>query len=278
MSRRDATVTGRAHPARRTRRAHRASTPVDAPEPPSEVSPSVWEDHVRIAHHRDPAALDRLVAEYHSYAASLARRQYRGGESLEDLVQIALEALVVALKRFEPERRLPFPAFATPTILGALRRHYRDHGWLVRVPRRIHELAVRQRAVADELVARLGRQPTIEEVATEMGTDVDTVLLVEDAVHARTTSSIDGGLDGAEGTGVVLADPREPFARTDERLAIAEALVHVDDGDRQLLQWYFLEERSQSSIAADLGVSQMQVSRLLAGLVRRLRSYAAART
>src|SRR4051812_6213693 len=102
------------------------------------VDPGVWLDHVRYARDRNPAALDRLVREYERYARSLARRRRRGRDSWEDVNQVALEALVLALKRFDPERHLPFPAYGPPPILGSVRRHYRDRGWLLRVPRGVH--------------------------------------------------------------------------------------------------------------------------------------------
>src|SRR5687768_3898485 len=142
------------------------------------VDADLWTDHV--AHHRrgDEAALGRLVEHYRSHAESQARRHYRRGEPLEDLTQIALEALLLALKRFEPERSRPFLAFARPTMTGMIRRHFRDTGWSIRVPRRVHELASPMREARELLTHDFGREPTNAEVADFIGTDEADVLEV----------------------------------------------------------------------------------------------------
>ncbi|MCU1370999.1 MAG: polymerase subunit sigma [Ilumatobacteraceae bacterium] len=236
------------------------------------VDQRVWLDHLEFARTGDAAVLARLVAEYERYARSLARRMWRDGEPSEDLDQVALEALVVALRRFDPERGIPFPAFATPTILGSLRRHYRDQGWLVRVPRRVHEFAVAERDTTDRLVVRLGRQPTAAELATEMCVDLDVVLEAQDALHARNTRSFEAaGPDGQLLGDQVGAEDGRLSASVD-RVALMEAIRTIDGPAKELLHLYFFEERSQSDIAEHLGISQMQVSRLLSAVLRRLRS------
>lgn len=238
--------------------------------------PAVWEDHVRLASGRDPAALDRLVAEYQGYARSLASRLHRGREPREDLDQIALEALVVALKRFDPHRSIPFPAFATPTILGAIRRHYRDHGWLVRVPRRVHEFAGAQQASTERLAASLRRLPTDEEVAADLSIEPRELNEARAAVHARDTRSLDAvvGEDGVLAD-LVGGDDAE-LGLAEDRIAAAEAIRSLDRSGRRLLRMYFFEERSQAQIATVLGVSQMQVSRLLRETLRQVRQRALA--
>src|SRR5690606_22259611 len=105
------------------------------------VDPDLWAMHVHYARHGDPEALQVLVDRYRPHAETQARRHYRRGEPIDDLTQVAMEALLLALRRFDPERRKPFLAFAKPTIVGSLRRHFRDAGWAIRVPRRVHELA-----------------------------------------------------------------------------------------------------------------------------------------
>jgi RNA polymerase sigma-B factor len=238
------------------------------------VQADVWLDHVLVARHRDPDALARLVHEYDRYARSLASRLHRSNEPHEDLDQIALEALIVALHRFDPERGIPFPAFATPTILGALRRHYRDHGWLVRVPRRVHDYTVAERTVVDRLMVERGRAPTTAELAEALGMTIDEVLLAQEAVHARDARS----LDAVVGDELRLVDQlgREDgrLAGADDRMVAAAAIAQLDEDDRELLRQYFVEERSQASIAEERGVSQMQISRLLASILRRLRANA----
>lgn len=236
------------------------------------VDPRVWLDHVRYARTRDPELLDRLVREYERYARSLARRLQRNGEPIEDLDQVALEALIGALRRFDPERGLPFPAFATPTILGAVRRHYRDHGWVVRVPRRVHDFAVAERAVVERLVAELHRQPTAPELAAAMDMTVDDLLEAQDALHTREARSIDAGSGDDDALlGDLIGEEDLRFRSTEDHLALAEAMVELDEPARDLLRRYFFEEQSQTQIAAHLGVSQMQVSRLLSAVLRRLR-------
>jgi len=237
----------------------------------------VWRDHERYARDRDPAALDRLVREYGRYARSLAERMHRGHESIEDLEQIAMEALVVALRRFEPERGLPFPALATPTILGALRRHYRDQGWLVRVPRRVHELATALRDATAHLTVVLGRAPTVAELARHLDVAVDTVLEAQEALHARDTRSIDASFGDDRRLVDDLGGDDPGLSAAEDRLAAADAIGTLGARDRELLRLYFVEERTQSEVAEVLGVSQMQVSRLLSSVLRRLRQRVAPR-
>ncbi|WP_421121658.1 sigma-70 family RNA polymerase sigma factor [Aquihabitans daechungensis] len=241
-------------------------------DPTPAVDHRVWLDHVHFARSGDPVVLARLVSEYEGYARSLARRMWRDGEPSEDLNQVALESLVVALQRFDPERGIPFPAFATPTILGSIRRHYRDQGWLVRVPRRVHEFAVAERAATERLVVRLNRQPTTQELAREMRTDIDSVLEAQDALHARNVRSLEtSGADGRLLSDLVGTEDGDLAASVD-RLALIDAMRTLDEPAKELLRLSFFEERSQADIALQLGVSQMQVSRLLAAILRRLRT------
>lgn len=236
------------------------------------VRPELWKDHVLFARTGDSVVLDRLVREYERYARSLAGRMDRGNEPREDLDQMALEALVIALRRFEPERGIPFPAYATPTIIGALRRHYRDHGWLVRVSRRVHEFAHAQRETADRLTVELGRNPTDIEIAAAMGIDLEDLLLAQEALHARDTRSIDAPVGDALSLEDRLGEEDPDLGMAEDRLAADAALSTLDDSERRLIRLYYLEERSQSEVAAFLGVSQMQVSRLLRSTMRRLKA------
>lgn len=236
------------------------------------VDQQLWFDHLQFARTGDAGALERLVAEYERYARSLARRMHRGGEPGEDLDQVALEALVGALRRFDPERGIPFPAFATPTIIGSLRRHYRDHGWLVRVPRRVHDFAVAERAAIDRLVGRLGRHPSTDELAAELRMDVDHVLEGQEALHARNVGPLESpGFDGQIASGQAGAEDLR-FVALEDHITLAQAMRMIDEPAKDLLRLYFFEDRSQAEIGAHLGVSQMQVSRLLSAVLRRLRT------
>jgi RNA polymerase sigma-B factor len=240
-------------------------------DPTPAVDPEVWADHVRVTLHDDRRALARLVQEYEGFARSLARRMYRGHETREDLEQVALEALVVALKRFEPERGLPFGAFARPTILGSLRRHYRDRGWLIRVPRPVHELVGAREECVERLIGVLRRQPTEAEVAADLSIDTKELRAGLAAVHARKSRSLDAEHGGGGSYGETLGDDDEEMARSEDRMAAAAAIRSLDPADRRLLQMYYFEERTQAQIAAVLGVSQMQVSRILRNTLHKLR-------
>ncbi|MFN8017960.1 MAG: sigma-70 family RNA polymerase sigma factor [Acidimicrobiales bacterium] len=235
------------------------------------VDPEVWRLHVRFRRSGEPHTLGLLVANYDAYARSLALRLHRDHEPLEDLEQVAREGLLTAVRRFDPERGLPFPAFATPTILGALRRHYRDRGWAVRVPRRVHELAIASQAAEERLTRRLGRSPRPEELAHELRISVDELLEVQDAILCRGAASLDElGSAGDDAADVTAGRDRE-LARVDDRLALRQALDQLDERDREVVRLYFFEELSQNQIADRFGVSQMQVSRWLATILRRMR-------
>lgn len=243
------------------------------PDPAPGVDPRVWLDHVRLAEHGDRSALARLVDEYDRYAVSLARRLYRRREPLEDLEQVAREALVLALRRFDPSRRLPFPAYATPTIVGAVRHHYRDHGWLVRVPRSAHDLSVAVHATTERLLAEQGRTPTLRELAAAMGVGIDQLIAAQDAEYARDVASIDAVLlDGGEGIGSQIGVEDPLLSAAADHLDLSDAIDSLNDSHRQILHAYYFEGRTQAQIADALGVSQMQVSRLLARILRHLRS------
>jgi RNA polymerase sigma-B factor len=236
------------------------------------VDVEVWLLHVRYARSRQPAVRAQLVEEYGGYATALARRLHREGEALEDLIQVALEALLIALERFDPARGIPFPAFANPTILGSLKRHYRDLGWSLRVPRRVHELAVPARDVADRLTMELGRSPTVAEVARDLGVEEETLLAAQEATHARSVSSLDAPMGDGERRSDLLGSVDSGLARAENRVALAQALDELTDRDREVLALYFFEDLSQSEIAERYDVSQMQVSRWLTASLRRLRS------
>lgn len=237
------------------------------------VAIDLWVLHVRYERTRDPEDLSALVEEYTPYALAIASRLVRHGEAREDVDQVALESLVASLQRFDTARRTPFAAFATPTISGAIKRHYRDRGWALRTPRQVHDLAGPVRAAQDRLGIVLGRRPTPAELSEELGIEEDVVVAVEQGMAARTLSSLDRPVieDGAT-LGDTLGHVDRDLDLTDTRLALAEALEVLDERDREVLALYFVDELSQREIAARYGVSQMQVSRWLASIVGRLRA------
>ncbi|HEX5366188.1 MAG TPA: sigma-70 family RNA polymerase sigma factor [Acidimicrobiales bacterium] len=236
------------------------------------VDPALWALHVRYARDRDAGVLARLVEAYRPHAEALARRHYRHGEPMEDLTQVAYEALLQALRRFEPGRGVPFLAFAKPTIIGSLRRHVRDTGWAIRVPRRVHELATPVREATELLTNDLGRPPSPGEVADFIGVPERDILDAMAADEARTTRSLDAP-DAATGLQAeqVIGRLDRGFVGIENRTSLVQSLDRLSEDDRKLLQMYFGDERSQSQIAAVLGCSQMQVSRLLRKAIHRLR-------
>jgi RNA polymerase sigma-B factor len=244
----------------------------DAVRPAVDVE--LWDLHVRYGRDRDEAVLITLVDRYRPHAEALARRHYRRGEPIDDLTQVAYEALMLALRRFDPGMSKPFLGFAKPTIVGSLRRHIRDTGWAIRVPRRVHELASPVRDAQELLTHDLGRPPSPGEVADFIGVDEREVLEAMTAGDARMTTSLDAP-DPASGLQAeqVIGRPDRGFVGIENRTALVQSLDRLSDDDRELLQMYFVEERTQSQIAEVLGCSQMQVSRLLRQAVRQLRRH-----
>jgi RNA polymerase sigma-B factor len=238
------------------------------------VDGALWALHVRYARQEDAEALQALVEHYRGHAEAQARRHYRRGEPVDDLTQVAYEALLLALKRFDPGRRTPFLAFAKPTIVGSLRRHFRDAGWAIRVPRRVHELSTPVRDAQELLTHDLGRPPSPGEIADFIGVDEHEVLEAFTAEDARVTTSLDAA-DPASGLQAeqVIGLPDRGFLGIENRTALRQSLELMSQADRDLLRQYFLEERTQSQIAESLQCSQMQVSRLLRKAIHRLRRH-----
>jgi RNA polymerase sigma-B factor len=238
------------------------------------MDPPTWALHVRLAG-GDLGARDELVVRYEGHARSLARRFYRHREPLDDLVQVALEALLLALDRFDPNRRMPFLGFANPTIVGSLKRYYRDAGWAMRVPRRVHELTKPVREAADLLHQELGRAPTPSEIAELLGVDVERVIEALDATSVRALASLDAPAtaeaSSAVQRGLASSDPM--LRSVENRTALLQLVELLERDDRRLLDRYFGRGLSQQQIAELMGVSQMQVSRSLAKVLRRLRSH-----
>jgi RNA polymerase sigma-B factor len=226
---------------------------------------------------RDAAARDALVERFLPLARQLARRYQRGGEPLDDLVQVASLGLLKAIDRFEPTRDTAFSSFAVPTILGELKRHFRDKGWSVRVPRDLQELAVRVERVNDQLSRRIGRAPTPAEIAEECGVTTEQVLEAREASGAYRAVSLDRPReDDEDGDGIGEAmGADDPGFRLAEDAATVERLMRVlSDREREVLRLRFEEDLTQSEIGTRVGVSQMHVSRLIRQAVARLQEAA----
>ncbi len=219
---------------------------------------------------------DELVRQYLPLARRLAGRYRHASETQDDLVQVAAIGLVLAARRFDPERGTPFVSFAVPTILGELRRHIRDHGWALRVPRGLQEDFMRVAAARDELSGRLGRAPTPRELADHTGLGVEAVLEAAEAGAAYEVDSLDRPLGTEEESPPALAYVEEPgYALVEYGVSIRPAWAQLSARERAAVKLRFVDDLTQSEIAARIGVSQMQVSRLLRQALRRLRNAAA---
>ena len=236
----------------------------------------LWE----LAGHGDAAAREQLVQRYIRLAHKLARRYARSSEPLEDLEQVACLGLVRAIDRFDPSRGTTFSTFAVPTILGELRRHFRDRTWAVRVPRELRDLAAAVEHAAEGLAAELGRSPSLAEVADAVGQPVEHVIAAREAALAYRCDSIDRPLrgDDADG-GATLADllgePDDELSRVETGVMLDQlAEVTLSERDRVVLRLRFEHDLLQREIADRIGVSQMQVSRILRDAMDRLQNAA----
>jgi len=227
---------------------------------------------VEFARTRDPELRDALVTEHLPLANQLARRFAYRGEPHDDLVQVASVALIHAVDRFDPDRGVEFVTFATRTILGELKRHFRDHGWAVRAPRRIQELYLEVGHAVDTLTQELGRSPTIGELAVATGSTEEDVLESLEASRGYRASSIDAA-DREDGRlAVQLGTLDAALTGVEERSVVSPALERLTGRERRILSLRFEDGLSQSEIAAVVGVSQMHVSRLLRRSLAVLRS------
>jgi RNA polymerase sigma-B factor len=209
-------------------------------------------------------------------ARSLARRYNRSSEPFEDLLQVASLGLLKAIDRFEPARGHSFPSFAVPTILGEIRRYFRDCGWSVHVPRGDQERALRVRDAQETLAGERGHAPTVNQLAEHLELDTEQVLDALQAIQAYESLSLDAPRPGADDEGVSFG---ETMGRDDERYELVEldatvvaALKHIPARERAMLHMRFVRDMTQTEIAAQMGLSQMQISRLLRRSLEQLRA------
>ena len=221
----------------------------------------------------DLAIRDELIRAHLRLAVHLARRFDNRGVPFDDLVQVASVGLVKAVERFEPERGLEFSTFATPTIIGELKRHFRDKGWSVRVPRRIQELHVRLHGLVNDLTQRLGRSPSIPELAQAARASEEEVLEALEASYAYRSVSLDE-VPAVAGTSLasVLGTHDAGPGRVENELLVERLLAALPPRERLIVRLRFFDELTQSEIADRLGISQMHVSRLLARCLDQMRS------
>ncbi|WP_055494611.1 RNA polymerase sigma factor SigF [Streptomyces sp. TP-A0356] len=204
-----------------------------------------------------------------------ARFRSRGPEEMEDIVQVGMIGLIKAIDRFELSREVEFTSFAVPYIVGEIKRFFRDTSWAVHVPRRLQEARVQLARATEELGGRLGRTPTVKELAELMCLSEEEVIEARLASNGYNSSSLDAAINSSEEGETVLAD----FIGTDDAAlelvedfhALAPMIADLDERDRQIIHWRFVEELTQAQIGERLGISQMHVSRLLSRTLARLR-------
>ncbi len=236
------------------------------------------EQFLAFAHQREAPLRDELVAAHLGLAEYLARRFANRGEPLEDLVQVASLGLIKAVDRFDPERGVEFSTYATHTIVGELKRHFRDKGWAIRAPRRMQELYLQLGKVVGTLSQELGHSPTIAELAAEVEVSEEEVLEALEAGQAYRSASLDAPVGNEEGEtlGAHLGEEDMSLADVESRASLSPLLAQLPPRERLILHLRFFEGLTQSEIATRLNISQMHVSRLLARSVSELRNAAEA--
>jgi len=219
-----------------------------------------------------------VITTYLPMARRLAKRYYVGGEPLDDLSQVAVVGLINAVDRFDPDRCDVFPAFAVPYIVGELRRHYRDRVSDVRVPRSVQDLHPRLAAARDDVAQALGHEPTAEDLAAHVGVTRKAVVeaTAYGGVHRCASLDLAGFEDHAEASGPGSSDEDQEVERADARLTIRPLVCALPSRQRRIVWLRFWRQSSQSEIAADLGISQMHVSRLLRSALATMHEHATA--
>jgi RNA polymerase sigma-B factor len=240
------------------------------------VTRSIEDRRLLERYHRggDPAAREALVERFLPLARQLARRYQRGGEPLDDLVQVASLGLLKAIERFDPGRETAFSSFAVPTILGELKRHFRDKGWSVRVPRDLQELAVKVDRVGEDMSRELGRAPTTVEMAERLTVTPEQVLEAREAAGAYRAVSLDRPRNDDEEGELVDAIGAEDhgYAVAEDAATVQRLMRVLTEREREVLRLRFEEDLTQSEIGTLVGVSQMHVSRLIRQSIARLRA------
>lgn len=231
----------------------------------------------RLRRDDDRHARDLLVERYLPLARRLARRYQRTDEPMDDLVQVASLGLIKAVDRFDASREVVFSSYAVPTILGELKRHFRDRTWSVRVPRDLQELALRVDQAVTTLSSRTGRAPSVSEIAAALQIDEERVLDALSAASAYRAGSLDAPrLSGQGEEGETVADAigttEEGFEQAEQRATLEPLLARVSARERTVLRLRFAEGMTQAEIGERIGVSQMQVSRLIRQSLSRLRA------
>jgi RNA polymerase sigma-B factor len=237
-----------------------------------------WRLLYRYHRHGDVAARDELVSRFLPLARQLARRYQRGSEPLDDLVQVASIGLVKAIDRFDPDRGTAFSSYAVPTILGELKRYFRDTGWALHVPRGMQERVIQLNAAIARLSRQLGRSPTTAELAETLKATPEEILEAMQAATAYDAMSLDGPRSAEESDSdthlEAVGATDDGFDLVELRASIAPTLRALSERDRLVLHMRLVDDMTQSEIASRIGVSQMHVSRLIRRALERLQTVA----
>jgi RNA polymerase sigma-B factor len=263
------------------RRAVRDAMPSTSPHASSSACSPHDRDRAlfaRYLEHRDPADREALVERFLPLARQLARRYERPDEPFDDLFQVACLGLVKAIDRFDLSRDVAFSSYAVPTILGEVKRYFRDRTWAMRVPRDLQEMSLRVDRAVGELSTRLHRQPTVSELAERLGLDEEQVLEALEASAAYRTTSLSLPRSNEDEAGETLGDTvatsEEGFGLAEDRATLDHLLRAVSPREREVLRLRFEEDLTQAEIGELIGVSQMQVSRIIRQSLTRLRHVA----
>jgi RNA polymerase sigma-B factor len=236
---------------------------------------SIVDELRRVASEQERQELvDELITTNTAVARSMASRYRNRGIDIDDLEQVALVGLIKAARRFDPFAGHDFMSYAVPTVRGELRRHFRDSGWMIRVPRRVQQLQARIRSTQHELEALLGRSPRPSEIADHLGVDPDEVVEALAADGCFRPASIDSSADDEHGGTIadVLGLEERGFESLEAKLVLDSAVGRLSERERLILQWRFVDERTQREIADLVGLTQAQVSRIITRLLTRLRA------
>src|SRR2546426_7146777 len=229
----------------------------------------------RYHEHGDLQAREQLIEQYMSLVRSLARRYAYRGEQLEDLVQIGAIGLIKAIDRFDLDRGVELTTYATPNIIGEIKRHFRDKGWSVRVPRGLQELNVQLSKLIEQLTVQLGRSPTIPELAKAAGVEEEEVLEALESGRAYSSLSLSQGTGQEDGEELdpleSLGEVEHQYEVSEDRAVLAPGFRALDDRERRILHLRFFEGLTQSQIAQQVGISQMHVSRLIRRSLEKIR-------
>ena len=260
----------------------RVTVAAEGEHEPGRVANRAEQDRALFARYldkRDPVDREMLVERFLPLARQLARRYQRPEEPFDDLFQVACLGLVKAIDRFDLEREVAFSSYAVPTILGEIKRYFRDRTWSVRVPRDLQELALKVDRAISELSLDLHRQPTVEEIGAKVGADEEDVLEALEASGAYRATSLQTPWGADDDSGDTLGDAigveERGFALAEDRATIAHVMRVITPREREVLRLRFAEDLTQAEIGERVGVSQMQVSRIIRQSVARLRAYAA---